>query len=282
MAIKILVDSASDIDAGEAKELGIEMIPMEVTFGEEEFFDGVNLTHKEFFEKLIETDTFPKTSQINEYRFNEKFEEMTKDGSEVLCITMSSKLSGTYNSAKAASKNFNGNVMVIDSNNVCIGERILAFYALQLLKQNLTLSEVVQKIEAKKNNIQLVALLNTLKYLQKGGRISMVKAFAGELVNLKPVISIIDGEVKLTGKAMGSKKGNNLLMQTIAQHTIDFDMPFVAGYSGLSDVLLQKYLEDSKSVWENYAENIPVYMIGSTIGTHAGPGAIAVSYFSKD
>ena len=242
MAIKILVDSASDIDVNEAKNLGIEMIPMEVTFGDEEYLDGVNLSHKEFFEKLIETNIFPKTSQINEYRFNEKFEEMTKDGSEVLCITMSSKLSGTFNSAKEASKKYNDKVVVIDSNNVCIGERILIFYAIRLLKQNISLKEIVDNIEEKKNKIQLVALLNTLKYLQKGGRISMVKAFAGELMSLKPVVSVIDGEVKLTGKAIGSKKGNNLLMHMIAQKAIDFDMPYVVGYSGLEDSILKKYL----------------------------------------
>ncbi len=282
MAIKILVDSASDIDVNEAKNLGIEMIPMEVTFGDEEYLDGVNLSHKEFFEKLIETNIFPKTSQINEYRFNEKFEEMTKDGSEVLCITMSSKLSGTFNSAKEASKKYNDKVVVIDSNNVCIGERILIFYAIRLLKQNISLKKIVDNIEEKKNKIQLVALLNTLKYLQKGGRISMVKAFAGELMSLKPVVSVIDGEVKLTGKAIGSKKGNNLLMQMIAQKAIDFDMPYVVGYSGLEDSLLKKYLEDSKSIWEEKAETIPSFSIGSTIGTHVGPGAIAVAYFSKD
>ena len=282
MAIKILVDSASDIDVNEAKNLGIEMIPMEVTFGDEEYLDGVNLSQKEFFEKLIETNIFPKTSQINEYRFNEKFEEMTKDGSEVLCITMSSKLSGTFNCAKEASKKYNDKVVVIDSNNVCIGERILIFYAIRLLKQNISLKKIVDNIEEKKNKIQLVALLNTLKYLQKGGRISMVKAFAGELMSLKPVVSVIDGEVKLTGKAIGSKKGNNLLMQMIAQKAIDFDMPYVVGYSGLEDSLLKKYLEDSKSIWEEKAETIPSFSIGSTIGTHVGPGAIAVAYFSKD
>ena len=282
MAIKILVDSASDIDVNEAKNLGIEMIPMEVTFGDEEYLDGVNLSHKEFFEKLIETNIFPKTSQINEYRFNEKFEEMTKDGSEVLCITMSSKLSGTFNSAKEASKKYNDKVVVIDSNNVCIGERILIFFAFRLLKQNISLKKIVDNIEEKKNKIQLVALLNTLKSLQKGGRISMVKAFAGELMSLKPVVSVIDGEVKLTGKAIGSKKGNNLLMQMIAQKAIDFDMPYVVGYSGLEDSLLKKYLEDSKSIWEEKAETIPSFSIGSTIGTHVGPGAIAVAYFSKD
>ena len=282
MAIKILVDSASDIDVNEAKNLGIEMIPMEVTFGDEEYLDGVNLSHKEFFFFLIETNIFPKTSQINEYRFNEKFEEMTKDGSEVLCITMSSKLSGTFNSAKEASKKYNDKVVVIDSNNVCIGERILIFYAIRLLKQNISLKKIVDNIEEKKNKIQLVALLNTLKYLQKGGRISMVKAFAGELMSLKPVVSVIDGEVKLTGKAIGSKKGNNLLMQMIAQKAIDFDMPYVVGYSGLEDSLLKKYLEDSKSIWEEKAETIPSFSIGSTIGTHVGPGAIAVAYFSKD
>lgn len=280
--IKILVDSASDIDQQEADKLGIYLVPMEVSFGEEQYLDGVTLSHKEFFDKLVETDIFPKTSQINSYRFTEQFTEMTKDGSAVLCIVISSKLSGTCSSAQTAAKPFGEQVQVVDSMNVCIGERILIQYALQLVAKGLALNEIVKELNAKKTKIQLVALLNTLKYLQKGGRISKLVALAGGLMNVKPVIGIIDGEVKLTGKALGSKKGNNLLVQQITKSGgIDFTMPYATAYSGFSDDLLQKYLADSADLWQDHTDQVPAYMIGSTIGTHAGPGAIAVAYFSK-
>lgn len=282
--IKILVDSASDINLEEAKKLGIDLISMTITFGDTEYSDGVNLTNKEFFEKLIESDTVPKTSQINVIAFKEKFEELTSDGSEVLVITLSSKLSGTYDSAVKASEDFNKKVMVVDSMQACIGERILCTYAITLAKKELTLQEVVKELNYKKSKIRLLAVLDTLEYLKKGGRISSVVAFAGGLLSIKPVIAIENGEVKLVGKAMGSKKGNNLLNQLVNKCSgIDFDMPYALAYSGLDDSYLQKYLIDSKSLWEGKTEqeDIPIFMIGSTIGTHAGPGAIAVAFFAK-
>ena len=281
--IKILVDSASDIDEKEAKQLGICMIPMEVRFGEEEFLDGVNLSHKQFFEKLIESSELPKTSQINAFRFEEAFEEMTKNGDEVIAVVISSKLSGTYNSAKQAAKKFGGKVHVVDSLNACIGERILCQYALKLVNENkLPASEIVKQLEEKKKDIQLLAVVDTLRYLKKGGRISSVTAFVGGMMSIKPVISIINGEVKMIGKAMGSKKGNNLLMQLVEKcGGIDFDLPYALAYSGLSDEYLQKYLKDSENLWKGKTDSVPAYMIGSTIGTHAGPGAIAVAFFAK-
>ena len=123
--IKILVDSASDVEQSEAEELGISLIPMQIRFGNEEFYDGVNLFHKEFFERLIESAELPQTSQINEYRFEEQFKKLTEDGSEVIAVTISSKLSGTYSCAVKAAKKFAGKVFVVDSLNVCSGERIL-------------------------------------------------------------------------------------------------------------------------------------------------------------
>lgn len=280
--VKILVDSSSDIDAKEAKQLGIEMLSMEITFGDTTYLDGVNLSHKEFFEKLIESAELPKTSQINEFRFNEAFEKLTKNGDEVIAIVLSSKLSNTYNSAVQASKNYNGKVFVIDSLNACIGERLLIQYALRLVKQNLSAEEIVKELEDKKTKIKLLAVLGTLKYLRKGGRISTIAAFTGELFSIKPVIAVINGEVKLVGKAVGSKKSNNLLNQEIAKcGGVDFDMPYCVAYSGLSDVLLQKYLADNVHLWQDKTDNIPTYMIGSTIGTHVGPDAIAVAFFAK-
>lgn len=282
--IKILVDTASDIDQAEANKLGIDIIPMQITFSDgSEYYDGINLNHTQFFEKLIESVELPKTSQINEYRFTEKFTELTADGSQVLAIVMSSKLSGTYNSAAAAAKKFNGKVVVVDSLNASLGERILVDYAIRLVKQNkLAISEIAEELNQKKTKIQLLALLDTLKYLRKGGRISSVVAFTGELLAIKPVVSVVKGEVKMAGKAIGSKKGNNLLTQLVNKcGGIDFEMPYTAAYSGLTDVYLQKYLSDSKELWQGKTDNVPVSVIGSTIGTHVGPGAVGVAFFAK-
>ncbi len=279
--VKLLVDSASDIDGKEAEEMGISLLPIQLRFGDTEYLDGINLSHREFFEKLIESDELPKTSQISAYRYEEYFEKLTADGSEVITITLSSKLSGTYNNACNAAKKFKG-VYIVDSLNACIGERILCEYALRLIKSGETSSEIVAKLEKKKGKIQLLAVLGTLKYLKKGGRISAATAFFGELLSIKPVVSVIKGEVKVIGKAIGSKKGNNLLNKLVNDcGGIDFDMPYTLGYSGLSDEFLQKYLKDSENLWKGKTDVIPSYMIGSTIGTHVGPGAIAVAFFAK-
>ncbi len=281
--IKVLIDSSSDLDQEEADKLGVTLLPIQVRFGNDEYLDGVNLSHKRFFELLIENDDLPKTSQINEFRYEEAFEKMTQNGDDVIAIILSSKLSGSYNCAVSAAKKFNGKVRVIDSLNACIGERILCQYALNLIKDGLSLDEVVSKLEENKKKIKLLALLDTLKYLKRGGRISAVVALTGEVFNIKPVVSVENGEVKLVGKAVGSRKGNNLLMKLVENcGGINFSMPFAVAYSGLSDQLLQKYLEDSRTIWEKNTDNIPQYMIGSTIGTHVGPGAIAVCFFAND
>lgn len=282
--IKILIDSASDIDAQEAERKGIYMIPLEVIFGETTYLDGVNLSHRQFFEKLIESSELPKTSQINEYRWAEEFEKHTKNGEQLIVITISSKLSGTYNSARVAAKNFQGKVFVVDSLSAAIGERILCDYAEELIRSGKTAEEIVRELDEKKKRIQIIAVVDTLKYLRKGGRISSLVAFAGEMLSIKPVISVINGEVKMVGKALGSKKSNNLLMQLVKKcGGIDFDMPYGLVYSGLSDAYLKKYLADSEVLWREHLSDlsaIPAYMIGSAIGTHVGPNAIGVGFFA--
>lgn len=281
MAVKILIDSASDIDKEEADKLGIELVSMQVRFGEEEYLDGVNLSKRKFFEKLIESSELPKTSQINPFVFEEKFDKLTKEGFEVVAITLSSKLSGTYRSAVEAAKKFAGKVYVVDSLNACIGERLLCQYALRLVEQGLSGQEIADNLNKVKGRINLLALLDTLLYLKKGGRISAVTAFAGQVLSIKPVVGVIGGEVKMVGKAIGSKKGNNLLNMLAEKKGIDFDMPFGVVWSGLDDTMLKKYIEDSSSLWKGKVDDIPSYMIGSTIGTHIGPGAIGVAFFEK-
>ena len=283
--IKVLIDSASDITQEEAEKKGIYMIPLEVRFGEDVYLDGVNLLPQQFLEKLVESNELPKTSQINEYRWTEQFEQLTADGSQVIVITISSKLSGTYNSAKMAAKKFPHQVFVIDSLSAATGERVLCDYALRLIAEGKAASEIAEELETKKKKLQVIAVVDTLKYLRKGGRISTLTAFAGELLSIKPVISVINGEVKLVGKAMGSKKSNNLLMQLVEKvGGIDFEMPYGLIFSGYRDEYLRKYLEDSASLWQEHVadmKNIPVYMYGSTIGTHVGPNALGVAFFAK-
>lgn len=279
--IRIAVDSASDINEAEAKRLGVEMIPMIIGFGREEYFDGVDLLPHTFYEKLIESDELPKTSQISPFRFEEAFEKWTENGDEVVLITISSKLSGTYQGAKRAAEKYGDKVFVVDSMNACIGERLLCQYGIRLVQEGRSAREIAQTLDRVKSKINVMAMLNTLEYLKKGGRISAAVAFAGELLSIKPVVAVVDGEIKLVGKAMGSKKGNNLLNSLVAKKGIDFTMPYGVVWSGLNDTLLQKYLRDSSSLWAEHTEEVPAYMIGSTIGTHVGPNAIGVAFFEK-
>ena len=280
--IKLLVDSASDIDLTEARDLGIELIPMLITIGEKEYSDGVDLSHKEFFEKLIESDELPQTSQINECRFDERFSALTANGDDVIAIVLSSKLSGTYDCACRAAQKYDGKVRVIDSLNASAGERILCMHAVKLINEGrLSAAEIVDELNIKKTKIRFLALLGTLEYLKKGGRISSVVAFAGEMFSIKPVVSVTDGEVKLVGKAMGSKRGSNLLSQFIDKYGVNFDMPFALVYSGLTDEFLTKYITDSEKLWVGKTDYVPKYLIGSTIGTHIGPGAIGVAFFTE-
>jgi DegV family protein with EDD domain len=280
--INILVDTASDIDKNEADELGINLIPMQVRFGNEEYLDGINLSHREFFEKLIESSELPKTSQINEFAYDEQFASLTQKG-EVIVITLSSRLSGTYASALRAAQKYGDKVFVVDSLNASVGERLLCQLAIRLVREGkLSAAEIAAELNEKKSKIQVLALLDTLQYLRKGGRISSVTAIAGEVFSIKPVVTITGGEVKMAGKAIGSRKGNNLLNQLVEKSGgINFDMPYAVAYSGLSDEILRKYMRDSVALWQGKTDNVPSYMIGSTIGTHIGPNAIAVSFFAN-
>lgn len=282
MATKIIIDSASDITKEEADKMGVILLPMQIRFEDEEFLDGYNITKLQFFEKLIENSTLPKTSQINPETFKEEFEKVVVSGDEAVVITISSKLSGTYSSAVKASAEYKDKIFVVDSLNASLGEHILFDYAYKLLKENKSAKEIAVALNSAKKRLNLLAMLDTLKYLRKGGRISALVAFAGELMSIKPVISVVNGEVKLVGKAMGSKKAGNLLNKLVTNKGIDFDMPYCVAWSGLSSDLLEKYIKDSAPLWQDHTDNIPRYAIGSTIGTHVGPNAIGVAFFEKE
>jgi len=254
---------------------------MTIAFGGTEYLDGVNLSHQEFYEKLIENHDLPTTSQITPYAFEQAVRQAKEEGKEALIITMSSKLSGTYQSACIAASEFSDGVYVVDSENVTIGEHILVEYALTLKDQGMDAASITAELDKAKKNIRLIALLDTLEYLKKGGRIGKTVALAGNILSIKPVIAIEEGEVAFLGQARGSRQGNNFLAQRVREFGIDFHMPHLLGYTGLSDALLQKYINDSRDLWKDELDSLSISTVGGTIGTHAGPGAIAVAFFAK-
>lgn len=277
--IRIITDSASDIVENSREDLTV--LPITIAFGEEEYKDGVNLTHRMFYEKLVESDQLPVTSQVPPYVFEEAYEQAGERGEQVIVITISSKLSGTFQSAVIAAEKYGDMVRVVDSENASIGQRSLVEYALKLKDEGLEYEEIVDRLNADKSRIRLIALLDTLEYLKKGGRISKTAALAGNLLSIKPVIAIQGGEVAVLGKARGSRQGNNLLAEQIHQvGGIDFQKPFVLGYTGLSDAVLQKYITDNEALWKGTVDALETASVGGAIGTHIGPGAIGVAFFS--
>lgn len=277
MKTRIIVDSTSDLTPEIRAQVSV--VPLMLRFGDEEFVDGVTIDHKTFYEKLVETDVFPSTSQATPAAFEVEYDKARKAGESAVVITLASKLSGTYQSAVLAAAEYE-NIYVVDSTSVAIGGGILVELALQFLKEGMDATEIAQRLEEEKKKIVIVALVDTLEYLKRGGRISKTVAFAGTVLNIKPVISLTDGVINILGKARGSKMGNNLLMQEIEKAGgVDFSRPVLLGYTGLSDALLQKYITDSRAIWENGLKEIRYTTIGSTIGTHVGPDAIAVAFF---
>ena len=279
MKTRIIVDSTADLMPEYEKR--VHIVPLTVRFGDEEFIDGVTIDNKTFYEKLIESDVLPTTSQATPEAFIGEFEKAKAAGEEAVVITLSSKFSGTYQSARIAAEDYE-HVYVVDGNTAAMGSGILIELACRMLDEGKSAAEIAKVLETEKEKIIVVALVDTLEYLKKGGRISKTVAFAGTMLNIKPVLSVIGGEIRMLGKARGSKMGNNLLMQEIDKAGgIDFTKPVLLGYSGISDALLRKYIEDSRHLWEGTLEEVRYTTLGSVIGTHAGPGAVVVAFFKK-
>ena len=280
MNVRIVVDSTADVtDEIRAK---LSVVPLTVHFGEQEYVDGITINHKQFYEMLVETDVLPTTSQPSPEAFAQVFRQAQEAGEQVVALTVSSKLSGTCQSAMIAAADFPDSVWVVDTKTVAIGCGILAELAVRLKEEGLSAAEIVARLEEERDNIRVIALLDTLEYLKKGGRISKTVAFAGGLLSIKPVVTIQDGEIHILGKARGSKQGNNLLVIEIQKAGgVDFTKPLMLGYTGLSDALLEKYVLDSGALWDGHGDCIQSTPICSVIGTHAGPGAIAVAFFKQ-
>lgn len=276
--VKIIVDSTADM-IPELKSRVIR-VPLTVTFGDNEYIDGVTIDHKRFYEMLIESDALPTTSQATPDGFITAIEQALNEGDEAVIITLSSKLSGTYQSAVIAASEYEGRVYAVDSRSVAIGTGILAELALNAAESGKSAREIAEMLEIQRERVRVIALLDTLEYLKRGGRISKTTALAGGLLSIKPVVEIRDGAVEILGKARGSKQGNNLLIKKIEQSGgVDFSMPLLLGYTGLSDALLQKYIEDSAALWQGNVEELHTTVVSSVVGTHTGPGVVAAAFF---
>ncbi|MGQ5427203.1 DegV family protein [Thermophilibacter sp. ZX-H3] len=278
MAVRIITDSGIDLP-GEV-DPRVTVVPLGITFGTTTYADGVDLTNDRFYELLIESDELPKTSQATPFAYQQIFEDVRAAGDEAVVITLSSKLSGTYQSAVTAAADY-PEVRVVDGKNVTIGQSLLVLYALRLLDEGRPAAQIADELTAAADRVCLLALLDTLEYLKRGGRIPKSVGTIGELLSIKPVVGVEDGEVVMLGKARGSKNGRNQLHQQVEKYGIDFTMPVLLGYTGLSQKLLRKYLDDNRAIWEGKVaeEDLPIASVGATIGTHVGPNAIALAFF---
>ena len=280
MSIRIITDSASDMSPAEHPALRV--LPLSVTFGTDVYMDGVDIDHQRFYEMLVERDELPKTGQVNPYAFSQTIAEAREAGDEAVIITVGAKLSGTNQSARTAlAEAPGGDVFVVDSNNVTLGERVLVEYVLRLVDEGRSAAQIAAAVEAVRDRVVVIGLLETLEYLVRGGRLSAAAGAVGTLLNVKPVVAAEDGLIVQLGKARGSKNGRNLLNQKVEKAGgVDFSMPLALGYTGLSDAVLKKYIEDSAALWAGHTEGeLSIHTIGATIGTHVGPGAVAVAFF---
>ena len=276
MSLKIIVDSTADLTADLKAQVSV--VPLSIHFGEEEFVDGVTITHEQFYQKLTNSKDLPRTSQPSPEAFSRAYEQATADGSEAVVLTVAAALSGTYQSACIAAEDFPG-VHVVDSGTVAIGTGILAQLAVQLAQEGLPSAEIVRRLEQEKGRVDVIAMVDTLEYLHKGGRLSRTAAIAGGLLNIKPILAIRSGQITVLGKARGIKQGYSLLNgEIVASGGADAHSPVLLGYTGADNTLLERYRQESSDLWP---ERTPHTIIGSVIGTHAGPGAVAVAFFKK-
>ena len=276
MSTKIIIDSTVDLPDHLRERTTV--IPLIVRFGEEEYQDGVTIDYQQFYEKLLTCKDLPCSSQPSPDTFETVYQSVTEAGDEAVVLTISSKLSGTYQSACIAAEDF-PNIHVVDTMTATVAAGVLARYALKLADDGLSAAAIAAKLEEEKCRVRLFAVLDSLEFLKRGGRLSAGAAMAGSLLNIKPVITLRDGVIEVVGKARGLRRGNAMMTEQV-EHSggIDTDLPVQFGFTGLSDELMRAYITDNA---EPCPADTPISPIGSVIGTHAGPGAYAIAFFSR-
>lgn len=274
--IRILVDSSADYQMQELREKQLELISLNIQLGEQAYQEGINLERNELYEKIEGGEGFPSTSQPSPQDFLDIFQKVKDQGDEIICILVSSALSGTYSCAVLAKNmvDYEG-IHLIDSLAATHPIRILADHACELRTAGKTAQEICQSVEKLKSRVRVMAVVDTLEYLCRGGRISRTAATIGEMANLKPVVMITpEGKVEMIGKCLGINKSISFLMKKLQDIVLDPNYPVYSLYTyGIDNCIrLEERMEqDGCQVTERL-------QIGATIGTHVGPGAYGVVY----
>lgn len=284
MSVKLIIDSASDITASFANEHDIGFAPLKTTLGGCEYRDGIDITPDVFYEKLEANKELAHTSQVNTGEFAKLFEQAVSNGDDVVAITISGGLSGTYQSAKLAAAEYPDRVFVVDSLNATAGTQVLIQRALAMRNEDKTAKEIFDELEALKKRVRLFVRLETLEYLKRGGRISKTSAVLGGILHIKPILTLNgEGKLETVGKARGIRQSHQMMNDSIiACGGIDFSMPVVMTYAGdINDGSVQKYMDDSAAVFGDKYGCVTVGQLGCVIGTHTGPGAIVIAFVPK-
>lgn len=277
--IKILIDSSADLTPAEIKAKDVTMIPIQITINDKSYLDGIDLDHDTFYDLLTNSEEFPKTSQPSPQEFLDAFEKAKANGDELICILLSSALSGTFQSAQLA-KNIVGydKIYLIDSLSAVSAIRILCDKALKMIQDGANSQQIITALNELKGRIKIFAALNTLDYLSKGGRISKAAATIGELTKIKPIITVNDeGKVEIAGKRLGINKSISYIKEKIDSFTIDQDYPIYSLYS-FGEENLNKL---QQKLIENNYELADAIQVGPTIGAHLGPEAFGICFVTK-
>lgn len=280
MGIRIVIDSTSDVTNEIIEKYNLKMVPLTVNFENESFLDKVELSSSEFFEKLDKSEKLPTTSQVSPGAFVEAFSEILLEGDQVLGIFLASEFSGTHDSARIAKDMIGSdNIRIIDSRSVCLGTFSLILDAIRLVNEKKTIDQIVAELEETKEKIVAVAALDTLKYLEKGGRLSKGQAVVGSILNIKPVIEIKDGKLAVIEKVRGKNKTIKWIDEWIEKNNYDLSDKTVLLFHARSyDQLkvLRETIEEKYKIKEIIEQEI-----GPVIGTHAGPGVLGISFLNK-
>lgn len=279
--VRIITDSAADFEPAELKEKQISCIPLTVAFGQQEYHENENLSKDRFYDLLAASESFPQTSQASPQILLDLFEDAGKHGDEAIYITLSSGLSGTYQNAVMAQKLMNSkNCFVFDSRNGTGGQRMVVEYATDLRDQGLSAAQIIEKLEAMCDRIELYACLDTLEYLHRGGRISHLSYAMGTIANIKPIISIgKDGKVTVPTKVIGMRKGMAHLCQCVQQRSPDSAFPFYIMYTNnrsVAQTLAEKIFTVGITVPDTH-----IIQVGAAIGAHIGPEACGIVYVGE-
>ncbi len=280
MSVHIIADSTCDITQAEAARMGVQILPLSIHFGTEEYRDGVDLSTDQFYTMLTGSSVSPTTSQVTPWQFQEALAVM-EEGDSAVIVTVSGKLSGTLQSALIAARSYGDRVHVVDGLSAAIGTRIQIEYAVRLRDAGWDAAAIAAELLARRDQVVLLGVVDTLDYLKRGGRISSTVAFAGGLLGIKPVLTAREGELVMLGKARGMTQSNNLLNRTVEERGgINFRLPCAVGYTGTDDAVARSYLAQSAALWQTHLAAVPICQIGCGIGTHVGPGVVAVAFYT--